>query len=77
MIRWYGRVKGVLVERNVGKSRVDVLRYVMDYRRRVVTVAIVILMGDVTGLRKWFVAFRNLIERDVKLINTFLVRLDC
>ena len=76
MIRWYGRVKGVLVGRNVGKSRVDVFRYAADYRRRVVTVAIDIL-GDVTELREWFLAFRNQIERDIEIINTFLVRLDC
>ena len=41
-----------------------------------VTVAIDIL-GDVTGLREWFVTFRNQIERDVKIIKTFLVRVDC
>ena len=76
MVRWYGRVKGALVGRNVGKSRVDVFRYATDYRRRVVTVAMDIL-GDVTGLHEWFVAFRNQIERNVKIINTFLVRLDC
>ena len=76
MVRWYGRVKGVLVGRNFGKSRVDVFRYATDYRRSVVTVAIDIL-GDVTGLREWLVAFRNQIERDVEIINTFLVRLDC
>ena len=35
------------------------------------------ILGDIAGLREWFVAFRNQIERDVKIINTFLVRRDC
>ena len=62
MVRWYGRVKGALVRRNVGKSRVDVFRYATDYRRRVVTVAMDIL-GDVTGFHEWFVAFEGLEDR--------------
>ena len=33
----------------------------------------VYVLGDVTGLRVWFVGSRSQIKRDVKKIHTFLV----